>query len=290
MNLEEIIIIGAGPAGIASAIQLKRYGYNPLIFEMNEFGGLLLNANRIDNYPGFPNGISGINLVKLFRKHFERFGIKLYNEKVIDIDYQDDLFIITTNRRVVRAKKIIIATGTVAKTVDGLEILPSASNKVFYEITKILYKENKKIAIVGGGDAAFDYALNLARKNTVYIFNHSSKIMALQDLADECFANTKINYFPNSIIKKVNIKDDLLLLDCVIDNNCQIFSIDYFVVAIGRKPYLDFLNMKIKQFKEELISAKRLFFIGDVINGDYRQASISVADGIRTAMQISKME
>lgn len=287
MKVQEIVIIGLGPSGIAAAIQLKRYGHKPLILEMNKFGGLLLNANRIDNYPGFPGGISGIKLVKLFKKQFESFGLNFEKENVLEIDFENNLFIIKTDKRKIKAKIIIVATGTIPKKIENLNIPQTAYKKVFYEIVPILDVKKKKIAIVGGGDAAFDYALNLAKKNYVYIFNRSKKAKGMKILIDECLSDSNIDYFQNSMINKIKFVNDMLILNCNINNKNRIFFIDILVFAVGRKANNNILSERLKQSRDELIDSKRLFFIGDFKNGDYRQVSISIADGIRTAMQIN---
>ena len=86
----KIVIIGGGPSGIACAIQLIRYGYNPVIIEKNEPGGLLRNANLVENYPGFPNGISGIDLSHIFVEQLNRFGVELISDEVISLDYAEN--------------------------------------------------------------------------------------------------------------------------------------------------------------------------------------------------------
>lgn len=284
--MEDLVIIGTGPAGIAAAIQLKRCGYDPMILEKNKFGGLLLNANRVDNYPGFPEGISGIKLVKLFRKHFDRFGINLYQEEVKELDFADEIFFIKTNKKVVRAKKVILATGTNAKILKDVEIPNSSKKRIFYEIHPILNLENKKIVIVGAGDAAFDYALNLGQRNIVNIFNRGNETKGLTLLVDECKNNPNIKYRKNSILQKIRFESDVLLLTYSINEKIELLNADFLVFAIGRTANLSMLSNTIKQDYDKLVNSKRLFFIGDVKNGNFRQVSISVADGIRTAMEI----
>ncbi len=125
---EKIIIIGGGPAGIAAAIQLKRYNLDPLLFEPEKPGGLLRNANLIENYPGFPNGISGVKLTKLIHKQLESFNIQTRTEKVRTLEFakNNDCFIIQTANSSYNADIVIIATGTKPKKLDIIESLPES--------------------------------------------------------------------------------------------------------------------------------------------------------------------
>ena len=111
MMTEDVIVIGAGPAGIAAAIQLRRFGLDPLLLERDRLGGLLVNANLVENYPGFPEGIRGAELVKLFEAQLRRVGVSISVEEATALDYSDG-FLIQTPRRRLTARIVVIASGT----------------------------------------------------------------------------------------------------------------------------------------------------------------------------------
>ena len=173
MQTEDVIIIGVGPAGIATAIQLKRYGIVPLLLEKNETGGLLRNANLVENYPGFPGGISGLALVNLFEKQLAENSIRVIFEETTELDLKDNLFTVATSRRVYYSRIMVVASGTKPKKSGISEAAEEVKDKIFYEVYPLLKVKGKKIVIVGAGDAAFDYALNLGKNNEVVILNRS---------------------------------------------------------------------------------------------------------------------
>jgi len=282
MHNYDVAIIGAGPAGIATAIQLKRYGLNPLVFEKGEIGGLLKNANLVENYIGFPEGISGKELVKLFQKQFENNQINIIYEDVQKVEYKDFLFEITTNKGIMTFKKLVIATGTKPKKIS----LEKDSNKIFYEISQIFNTRNKKIAIIGGGDAAFDYGLSLSVHNSVVILNRSTRIKCLKALFNKCKDKENLKYISKIKLKEIQEHNDGLSLICDYDNITRELYADYLLIAVGREPMLDFLSDNIKSRLDEFQKEKLIYLIGDVKNKDYRQTAISTGDGIRAAMEI----
>lgn len=284
MQTEQVIIIGAGPAGIATAIQLKRQGVEFLLLEKERLGGLLVNANLVENYPGFPRGISGIDLVDVFKSHLEVAGITVSFEEVLQLDY-NDVFIVQTSKRELKSEVVVVASGTKPREFTGPSI-EGITPRFLYEVYPIANVEGKRIVIIGAGDAAFDYALNLGRRNEVTILNRGKKRKCLPVLWERAQKMHSVNYQENSPISSVQgFSDRVLITYKGLHGECEIEA-DYVIFAIGRVPQMDFLSERIQKRAPELTDKGLLYFVGDVKNGLYRQCSIAIGDGIRAAMEI----
>ncbi len=282
-----VVIIGAGPAGITAAIQLKRYGIDTVLLDKGEAGGLLKNANLVENYPGFPDGISGVGLADLFKKQLENTGVTVSVEKVTGLDYLDGMFITVTEHRIIQSEIAVIASGTKPKKLCDPPVSDDISERILYEIYPILDIGGRTIVIIGAGDAAFDYALNLSRKNDVVILNRSERAKCLKLLKDRSLRRDTVTC--KSPVRVLNIVNDTgrLVLNCIQLNSNDEFKLnaDYVVAAIGRKPCLDFLGAGLKKHFENLIKNHTLYTIGDVHNDLYRQTAICAGEGVKAAMQ-----
>lgn len=276
----EIAIIGAGPAGMAAALQLKRYGIEALLFEKHkQTDSLLKNAWQVENYLGFKSK-SGPELLQNFQQHLARYGINPIFENIPQVDYNDK-FIIKTNYKTYSTKYLIIASGTKPKKLDSR--IRDDGEICKYEIAPLLKEKNKTIAIIGAGDAAFDYALNLAENNRVFLFNRGKNIKALPLLINKMRHHNNIIYKENHILEKIakGAKKSLLLTF-----TGQTYLCDFLLAAIGRIPQKDFYAINLIENENKLISTGYLYLAGDVKNAIHRQTSIAVADGIYAAMKI----
>jgi len=257
MPEEKVIIIGAGPAGIACALQLKRYDIDSLLIEKNEIGGLVKNAWRLDNYPGFPDGISGLELVKKLSEHIRRFDIRYSISDIRTSNHFGGYFQIAGDGKEFSCEFLVIATGTKAKHPQG--------DQIYTEVYPLLEVTGKKIDIVGAGDAAFDYAMSLSVHNKITIHNRGTNIKCIPALLDMALEHPNISY---------------------VENSSPSFSSDYTIFATGREPDLDCLSDELRKKQKHLEQEGLLYVIGDVKNGMVRQTSVATGDGIRAAMAI----
>jgi len=283
---KRIIIIGASVAGISAAVQLKRSGFEPLVIERSSIGGLVRNANCIENYPGFPDGISGIEFAELLERQARRWNVQILFDNVISADYQNLEFIIKTTAGVFSSEILVVASGT-----EPLRLPFSIPNKlksrVFYEIVEIKNQIGKRFIIVGSGDAAFDYALTLSKNNMVTILNRSLETKCLPLLFARCDSIESISYLCGTQVERLIEHDNEIEAGCSSGGKQFTIKADYIIGAIGRKPALDFLSAEIVDSRERLAMEGKLYIIGDASNGKYRQIAISAGDGVKAAMSIA---
>jgi thioredoxin reductase (NADPH) len=297
----EAAVIGGGPAGITAAVQLARSDWKVVLFEPEQLGGLLLNANLVENYPSGIGPVPGRELAGMFRSHLERFNVDTKQEKIDDISISDDLRIdLKAHSQTHSVRAVIIATGTIPKPIllPGLENVKS--NQICYDIKDLKpLPENKKFVVVGGGDAAFDYALQLARnknKGTILVRNKEPNCLKLlerrvseKSALIEVKLDADVEKIENEAgSEKVNIYYKS-------ESGGGKLKSDNLLVAIGRTPN----DLLIKRLSEKLTNSIRtelngktnipgLYLAGDIIGGSYRQVGIAVGSGLRTAMMVDK--
>lgn len=284
---EDVIIIGGGPAGISCAIQLKRCGIIPLILDTNSKGGLLRHANLIENYPGFPGGIKGVDLVKRFNEQLKLEKLKCIHQKVLNLKYKRGLFVVITGKYICTSRYLVIATGTKPKLFKDLDINPLLSDSIYYGISGLSCKKNKSFVIIGAGDLAFDYSLSLGKFNKVTILNRSGIPKCIPLLYERAKKNKSITYCENSELKQVERSGKNKLKVLYGSSSGDICTIaDWLIFAIGRMPDLDLLNSEFIKEINMLKKSGRFYIIGDAANDQYRQSAIAAGDGIKTAMKI----
>ena len=249
-------IIGAGPAGISAAVQLKRYKIHSVILERRKIGGLIENAYSVENSMLFPNGIRGKEFVKILNEYVRKYGLNVIYEEAKRIKIAERI-IVESEKREYEFEYLIVATGTRPKT------LPYPQVK--YHITEI--DSCKKILIIGGGDIAFDYALSASEKCKEVTLIYRSTIKALPILVDEVMERG-IKIIQGEIEEIEN---------GIAHTSAGDIEFDEVLAGIGRIPNVEIV---------EGIGDSRIFVIGDAKNGIYRQSALAIADGIQTAMKI----
>ena len=248
----------------------------------------MINANLVENYLGFPQGIAGPELVGLFAQQAGRFDIRPVPDTINSVSYSNGLFHLEGTIQSYTCNILVIASGTVPSLPGGFPSHLASKGLVHTDISALRKVHGRKFAVIGAGDAAFDYALSLAeRKNSVSICNRGNKITALRLLSEKALKNKLIDYHENCTLISVNEQEDnkLRLVFREITSDSEYIA-DYLIFATGRRPALDFISDELKPLLDTLVSRHRLYLIGDVKNGQYRQLSLSAGDGVKAAMEI----
>ncbi len=263
-------IIGAGIGGIATAVQLARYGIESVIFERDRIGGLIRNAYSVENTMFFPDGIKGEKVVEILEEYVRKYSLRIVYEEVRAVKKNRGLFEVETDKGAYHFKYLVVATGTRPRR------LPFEG--VIHHVAEVPRRHYEKVLIIGGGDVAFDYALTMSEMASEVIILIRSEPKALPYLQELVKKRSNIRILMGQLreIKPINGKQKLLAKTSVGE-----FEVDLVLGAIGRVP-----NIELVQGIED----DNLFLVGDVKNGIYRQTALAIADGIRTAMTIWRRE
>jgi thioredoxin reductase len=280
-----VAIIGAGPAGVTAAVQLKRSGIPFLLLEKGAVGGLLLEAERVENFPAIAAGISGRALAARLRRQLEVAGIGIQMAQVLSLARRGGAFVLRTQKREWTAAWVILACGTRPIPCGPPLDQPWLGGRLFDSILPLQGCVRQSIAVIGGGDAACDYALNLARKNRVHLVMRSRAPRALPLLVERCRRNARITIHeqaPLTGVRPAPEGDGVILQTRRGEIACR-----RVLTAVGRAPALDFLAPQLRAVLPELIARGRIRLVGDAGNGRFRQAAIAAADGLRAAMEMA---
>jgi thioredoxin reductase (NADPH) len=203
--MHDLIIIGAGPAGLTAGLYAGRFKLDTRIFEKLSSGGQILLSPSIENYPGFPEGVSTFDLIEKFKKQVEDLGLKVESENVISITPEGSAYNLQTESGIFKAKSIIIASGAFSKRlgIEGEERLTGKGVSYCGTCDGPLFK-NKDIVVIGGGDRALEDAMFLANyANTLYLVHRRNEFRASGILVDKVKANPKIKLILDSVVEEI---------------------------------------------------------------------------------------
>jgi thioredoxin reductase len=286
-----IAIIGAGPAGITAAVQLRRSGIEFLLLEKSRAGGLLNEANCVENFPGVPGGVAGRLLATRLKRQLAAAGIQIKKARVTHLAYDDRRFTLCTERETLTAARVILACGTVPLPPGPPLDTENLRGRLFAGVLPLLKARGETIAIIGGGDAACDYALSLVGNNEVHILVRSRRPRALPLLVDRC-RRLGVVWHENFRLTRAEVLAGeagmvLHARDAHGEDTGGILC-QRLLTAIGREPALGFLAPELRAALPELAARKAVFLAGDVGNGGFRQAAIAAAGGLRAPMEIQE--
>jgi len=300
MVIYDVAVIGAGPAGLAASLYAARAKMSTVVIEKMFPGGQAALTDTIENYPGFPEGINGIQLTAAMKKQAERFGAKFINGDVEKIEKNNDLFTIVTKKENLEAKTVILAAGAQPRKLGVKGEREFTGRGVSYCATcdGAFYKD-KPIAIVGGGDTAIQEALYLTRfASKVFVIHRRDQLRATKVLQERAFNNEKIEFVWNSVVNE--IKGQNAVEEVVVENvktgKLDSLQVDGIFVAIGHLPNTDFVKDLVHLDERGYVitddhmvtNIPGLFAAGDVRQKDLRQVVTAVADGAIAAVEASK--
>lgn len=299
-QVEKLIIIGSGPAGLTAAIYAARGNLNPLVIAGRQAGGQLTLTTDVDDFPGFEAGIQGPELMNKMRKQAERFDTRFINEDVISVDLKTKPFVINTESGSLKTESLIIATGASARWL-GLESEQRLKGKGVSAcaVCDGFFFKGKAVAIVGGGDTALreaNYLSKLCRQVTVIHRRDQLRAqIALQELVK---SKPNIDFALNSTVEEVLGQDKVtgLKIKNIQNGKISTLEVDGVFVAIGHKPNTEFLKGQLELDKHGYIATTRethtpvhgVFVAGDVQDHRYRQAVTAAGAGCKAAFDVEE--
>lgn len=302
-DVRDIIVIGSGPAGYTAAIYAARANLRPLVFEgALESGGALMNTTEVENFPGFPEGIMGPDLMMNMRAQAERFGAELIADDVTEVDFSGDVKVVKdSDGTQYRARAVVLAMGSGYRRL-GLpdEDRLSGRGVSWCATCDGAFFRDKEIAVVGGGDSAMEEATFLTRFATkVTIIHRRDELRASQIMADRAKNDPKIEFAWNSQPIAFNGEhsvESITLRDTVTDETREIPAQGVFI-AIGHDPRSELVLGQVDVDDEGYVvvdphttqtSVKGVFACGDLVDHRYRQAITAAGTGCQAALDAEK--
>jgi thioredoxin reductase (NADPH) len=296
----DLVIIGGGPAGLTAGIYAARARLDVLLLEKKSPGGQVLTTEWVENYPGFPEGVEGIELIERMKKQAERFGLPIQKGEVISVNLEGPEKILTLNSGGMRCKSVIIASGAQHRKlgVEGEESL--ASRGVSYCATcDGAFFSDCVISVVGGGDMAVEEAIYLTKfASKVYLIHRRDELRATKILQERAFANDKIEFVWDTIVRSIDGEDlvQQVQLKNVKTHQESSLDVEAVFIFVGTYPATDFLAGAVAVDSNGFIAVNRemetsipgVFAAGDVTGKSIRQIASGVGEGATAAVNAEK--
>ena len=301
-DIENVVIIGSGPAGLTAALYAARANLEPLVISGYEAGGQLMITTEVENYPGFPEGIQGPELMEKFRKQAERFGTRFIDKDVTSVDFSKRPFTLDVEGQKVKARAVIVATGASAKWLG----LPSESRLRGHGVSACatcdgFFFKGKEVAVVGGGDTAMEETSFLTKFATkVYLIHRRNEFRASKIMQKRVMENPKVEVvFDTEVTEVLGDKTvEALALRNVKTGATSKLAVQGFFLAIGHAPNTAFLKGQLAINDKGYIvthgeletrtSVEGVFVAGDVFDMRYRQAITAAGSGCKAAIDVER--
>ncbi|MBI2664497.1 thioredoxin-disulfide reductase [Candidatus Woesearchaeota archaeon] len=298
--MENIVIIGSGIAGLTAAIYNARANLKPVVVSGKKEGGQLMLTTAVENYPCFPEGILGPDMISKAREQAKKFGTKFVDGDVKKISLKGKAFVVETEEGNIESKAVIIATGADAKTL-GLE-----SEKTYWArgvhtcaVCDAYFYNGKEVVVVGGGDSAMEESLFLTKHATkVTIIHRRDKFRASKIMQGRVLKNKKISVVWNSAVEEVlgdGKKVTGVKIKNLKNNGSSVIKTDAMFLSIGHIPNTKFLSGLVKMDEQGYILADRtktnipgMFAAGDCVDKVYRQAITAAGTGCEAALEAER--
>jgi len=306
-DLKDLVIIGSGPAGHTAAIYAARANLKPFMFEGyvagGSAGGQLTTTTDVENYPGFPQGIQGPELMQLFRKQADRFGTEMVGEDIVEVDFSKRPFAIKSDQREVRAKAVIIATGAVARRMgvpNEVKMWNNGMSACAVCDGALPFFKNQPLMVIGGGDTAVEEASYLTKfGSVVYLVHRRDELRASKIMQKRAFDNKKLEIIWDTIFEDAIGKDFVTgaRVQNVKSKEVKDISVSGIFYAIGHTPNTKMFEnqldldatgyIKVKAGTQET-SVEGVFAAGDVHDHKYRQAVTAAGTGCAAALEAER--
>jgi len=296
----EVIIIGGGPAGMTAGLYTTRSRFQTLLLEGALFGGQMTTTDLIENYPGFPQGVSGSELSRLMEEQAKRFGLEIANQEVMEVKLEGEMKRVRTYESAYLCEALIICTGTEYRKigVPGEKEL-TGKGVSFCSTCDGPFFQDRKIVVVGGGDSALTEALYLTKfAQEVTIIHRRDALRATKIYQERAFANPKIKFLWNSVVEEIKGDDVVgsLMVKNVKTGEVKEFETEGAFIFIGISPKTQFLKGLVQMDEAGYIitnancetSVKGIFAAGDCRKQLLRQITTAVGDGSTAAFAVEK--